>query len=178
MSDINPRDERFVAAIARSQVPLSAFLRTLMLRSMADVDDVLQETHMVLWRKRAEYDPERPFMPWACRIAYLQALAFQKKQGRHSCHSLSEPLLEDVSLLSAAEAEKSDEKMKLLELCLQKLSESRRRLLRSRYQHQMPLKDLAESQGRTADALSMELYRIRAVLRNCVQQRMETEVAP
>jgi len=38
-----------------------------MVRNAADADDVLQETNLVLWRKTADFDPAREFMPWAMR---------------------------------------------------------------------------------------------------------------
>ena len=41
--------------------------------------DVLQEANVVLWEKAHEYDPTRPFAPWAYRIAYLQVLAYRKR---------------------------------------------------------------------------------------------------
>ncbi|QDV66703.1 RNA polymerase sigma factor [Rosistilla carotiformis] len=169
-------DEQFVASIARSQVPLRAFLRTL-LRCDADLDDVLQETNMVLWRKRVEYDPSRTFMSWACKIAHLQTLAYWKKHGRQRHQSLSEPMIAEIAAISAQQAEHANEKLTLLRSCLQQLNETRRRLLQSRYQKQVPVKLLAESQGRTAESLAMELFRIRVQLRGCVERKLDAEVA-
>ncbi|QDS88467.1 RNA polymerase sigma factor [Rosistilla ulvae] len=170
------RDERFVALVASSQVPLRAFLRTL-LRCDADLDDVLQETNMVLWRKRGDYDPTRTFMSWACKIAHLQTLAYWKKHGRQCHQSLSEPLVAEIAAISAQQAEETNEKLALLRSCVQQLNETRRRLLQSRYQKQVSVKQLAEVQGRTAESLAMELFRIRIQLRSCVERKLDAEVA-
>ena len=64
MSD-SDLDEEYVALIAGSQPALRGLLRAL-IRQASDVDDVLQETNTVLWRKRQEFDRDRPFLPWAC----------------------------------------------------------------------------------------------------------------
>src|SRR5687767_1685246 len=44
--------------------------------------DVLQETNVVLWEKAGEYDHDRPFLPWAYRVAHFQVLAYRKRLSR------------------------------------------------------------------------------------------------
>ena len=36
-----------------------------------DTKDVMQEVCISISRKFSEYDRARPFLPWACRFAYL-----------------------------------------------------------------------------------------------------------
>ena len=55
----------------------------------AGARDVLQETNLVLWDKAQEYDPARPFLPWAYRIAYLQVLAYRKQPRGAGWSSMS-----------------------------------------------------------------------------------------
>ena len=38
-----------------------------------DARDVLQETAIALLRTIDKYDPDRPFVPWACRFALNEA---------------------------------------------------------------------------------------------------------
>lgn len=168
-------DEQFVALVARHQLPLTAFLRTL-LRAQADVDDVLQETNLVLWRKRAEYDFERPFATWACRIAQLQVLSFFKSRGQKAHVSLSEQLLEELAEASRLQFEQADRRCEALKQCVQKLPPSQQALLRSRYQQNISVSDLAEKHGRTPQALAMMLYRMRNVLKQCVERALRVEV--
>jgi len=59
----SPRWDRFVAEIAGAQAGLRAFLRSL-LPCPGDADDVLQETNLVLWRKREEFDEDDFFSLW------------------------------------------------------------------------------------------------------------------
>ncbi|MEZ5948724.1 MAG: sigma-70 family RNA polymerase sigma factor [Planctomycetaceae bacterium] len=168
-------DEQFVALVARHQLPLTAFLRTL-LRAHADVDDVLQETNLVLWRKRAEYDIERPFATWACRIAQLQVLSLLKSRGQKTHVSLSEQLLEELADASRQQIEQADRRYEELRRCVQKLPASQQSLLRSRYQQNISVADLAQKHGRTPQALAMMLYRMRNLLKECVERALRVEV--
>src|SRR5436189_5016499 len=47
-----------------------------------DLDDLMQETSLKLWQEFEDYDPQRPFLPWAMRIAYFQVLRFRKTRSR------------------------------------------------------------------------------------------------
>ena len=86
-----PPSVDFLSHVSRAQRSLYAFILTLV-RQSADAEDVLQETNVVLWRKAGEYDPTREFMPWALRIAQLQAMAHLKRQKRVPL-TFDEPLL-------------------------------------------------------------------------------------
>ena len=55
-----------------------------------DARDVLQETAIALYNKIDDYDPSRPFAPWAFRFAYHMTL---KQPGE--IDSLA-PILESV----------------------------------------------------------------------------------
>src|SRR4051812_31639710 len=34
-----------------------------------DAEEIVQQTAVELWKKFAQYDPQQPFTPWACRFA-------------------------------------------------------------------------------------------------------------
>ena len=55
-------EENIIGLITKNQGALRAYIYTL-LPDPALVDDILQETNLVIWRKASEYDPARPFMP-------------------------------------------------------------------------------------------------------------------
>ena len=62
MSDQN----EFLRLLLAAETDLRAFVRSV-LRDSAAVDDVFQETALVLWERFAEYDPARPFGAWGAR---------------------------------------------------------------------------------------------------------------
>ena len=93
----------FIAQFTASQRHLLAFIQSLVWHP-TDADDVLQEANLVLWRKAAEYDPARPFLPWAMRIAQPQAMAWLTSRGRAK-QRFADTLLETIAAEAVAEAD-------------------------------------------------------------------------
>src|SRR6185295_12728416 len=97
-----------------------------------EIEDVLQETALVLWRKFALYDPDKSFTSWALGIAHFEL--------RHSQRSLSRAPLaldEKTSELLARRAEQSpvpDAVQSRLERCLSKLDARSREALTLYYE--------------------------------------------
>ena len=64
------------------------------------VDDLVQETLISLHRKRASYDPSRPFLPWLAAIARYRWVDRLRQTYRHAADELqdqhSEESHEDV----------------------------------------------------------------------------------
>jgi RNA polymerase sigma-70 factor, ECF subfamily len=50
--------------------------------SAADAEDLAQEVFVVMWRRRADYDPRRPLRPWLSGIAFRLVSDFRKRTGR------------------------------------------------------------------------------------------------
>lgn len=48
----------------------------------ADARDVVQESLIALWKKRAQYDPAFPFVPWACRFALNEIRMHRRRESR------------------------------------------------------------------------------------------------
>jgi RNA polymerase sigma-70 factor (ECF subfamily) len=48
----------------------------------ADAEDLAQDVFLVVCRRWAEYDPERPIRPWLTGIAYRVAYDFRRRAGR------------------------------------------------------------------------------------------------
>jgi len=147
-------------------------------RAASDVDDVLQETNLVLWRKRSDYDPDRPFANWACRIAHYQALSFLQSRGRKPHISLSDELVEDLANRATQQLEQVDERVEQLRRCVAKLPTNQRSILQSRYQHNVSVIDLAEQLERQPQAVAMTLYRLRKSLKECVERALKVGVQP
>jgi RNA polymerase sigma-70 factor (ECF subfamily) len=167
--DMSPNWDLFVAEIARSQPGLRVFLRSL-LPVASDADDVLQETNLILWRKRDEFDPDRPFGPWARRIAYFQTLAFLKTRSRARESRFSDGMMESIAAEVDTRCEEADARLAALRLCLEKLPDEDRRLLESRYAGGVAVREMALAAERSPDALSMHLHRLRKRLATCIER--------
>jgi RNA polymerase sigma-70 factor (ECF subfamily) len=163
----------FIGHITRAQRALHAFIFTLV-RSAADADDVLQETNLVLWRKAAEFDPTREFMPWAFRIAQFQAMAHLKKLQRSRVF-FDDELLSRLADEAVAEFADLDARRRALAGCLHKLPEPQRALIAQRYEPSACVNDLARARATTPKALSEMLRRIRHTLTLCVERSLRQE---
>jgi RNA polymerase sigma-70 factor, ECF subfamily len=49
-----------------------------------EADDLVQEVLLVMWRRRADYDPSRPLRPWLGGIAIKVAAAYRKRKVREA----------------------------------------------------------------------------------------------
>lgn len=168
----NP-EERMVALITRHQGALRGYIQSLMPTQSQLVDDVLQETNLFLWRNAEEYDATRPFMPWACRIAFFQMKSARRDSGRDR-HMFNSEL---VDLLASEEYDDEEETAALdqaLQECLAELPQEKRDLIIDRYRSDVSVGDLAAARGQKPNAVYQELHRIRLLLEACVARKTTT----
>ena len=71
----------FVTLVGRHQSRIRRLVRSLV-PNLADADDVLQNTHLVLWREFHRFAPGTDFAAWAGSVAFHEVLAWRKKRGR------------------------------------------------------------------------------------------------
>ncbi|YCM42955.1 sigma-70 family RNA polymerase sigma factor [Verrucomicrobiaceae bacterium 227] len=158
------RQERFVVALSSAQSALYRHIFAL-LPYPDQVDDVLQETNIVLWRKAAEFDESRDFMPWAKTIARYQVLAAIRDNSRDRL-VLDERLIDLLS--DEADLNPIPPRLHALEVCLSKLGGRKRDLILSRYRQGSSVEEIANSHQRPVGSISQALYRIRQTLIKCV----------
>lgn len=162
-----------VQQIARHQSRLRAFVRCLLVRS-SDVDDVLQEINAVLWEKADEFEPGTDFWAWASQIARYKVLNQLRNYGR-------ERLVFDLAIVERlADVAKHrltdlDARREALEGCLNKLAPPQRQLIDLRYVDGHAIERIAQTVGRSAGSIRQTLYRIRAVLLECIQRQLSSE---
>lgn len=164
----------FVGHLTGCQSSLYVFISTL-LGGAEGAADVLQETNIVLWNKAGEYDPARPFLPWAYTFARFQVMAWRKKQSR-SRLVLDDELVARVAEEFESKDGRADRELEALENCLTLLPPAQRELLDSRYFHGNAVNMIAGKTGRPENVISASLYRIRKVLMDCVKSKLEPEV--
>jgi DNA-directed RNA polymerase specialized sigma24 family protein len=75
------RYETFVRLYTQHETNLRSFSRSL-LPSWDDVDEVMQQTAIVLWRKFDQFDLNTEFMKWACVVARFEILAYRRNMAR------------------------------------------------------------------------------------------------
>ncbi|MGD9635397.1 MAG: sigma-70 family RNA polymerase sigma factor [Pirellulales bacterium] len=167
------RDDQIVAQIAQHQGALYAYILSLLFRRQ-DALDVLQETNMVLWRKREQAPVGAEFLPWACRVASFEVLEYKRKFSRDR-HFFSDSMIANLAETTVTAAVDHDARIQALQHCVQRLSERSRDLLLERYDRCQGVAEIAERSSQSVAAVAQALYRIRQRLLSCVQKAIALE---
>ena len=172
-----PPDERryedFVRLLVGREARLRAFLRTL-LPTWNDVDDVLQETSLVAWRKFAQFEDGTNFLNWLFAIGRFEALKHLRQHAR-SPLVFSDAVLELLADETAADTERLEAERRALTACLERLDPAQRELLEHAYQPGAKFHEVAARAGRSATGFYKVIQRLRAALLDCVQRQLQAE---
>lgn len=160
--------EEIVAHITGCQSSLYAYILSL-IPNPQRAEDLLQETNLVLWRKRDEFEPGTSFIAWACQVAYFNVLGFRRKMARDR-HTFDDALFDYLAERQIERADELEERRVALRNCLEKLPDNQRELIRARYEPGASVQRMADERSTTEGALSQMLYRIRATLLSCIKK--------
>ncbi len=163
-------DEEFIRLFTTTQRPL--FLHILpLVGNGTDADEVLQETNLIMWSKRRQFQPGTSFLAWGRAIARLEVFRFRRTRGT-KLRFLDGQLLDVV----ASHSEETDDEVEIrkeaLARCIRKLSAKDRNLLRLRYTPGSSGDEIAKQLGRPANSVYQSLGRIRRALADCIQRRL------
>ena len=164
--------ERFARLHTDAQRRIFSFIRTLV-HGWANAEEVLQETNVTIWNKRDDFDLGTNFMHWANRIAYYEVLKFRAKSQKAPL--LSDKSIEHIAVTMLDLDDSLQHQSKILEGCLQKLSEKDQKLISRRYFDDTSVQSLAELLGRSVRSVHRSLQRIRNQLRRCILHTLATE---
>lgn len=164
-------EQQFVQNLTDWQNPLFGYVVTL-LGNTHDARDVLQQTNLVMWRRRDTFTPGTDFGAWARRCAYYQALAFLRDRKRGP-GLLGEELLSLIAQEGDQDPfiEENERKLALRD-CLACLSDDQRALIKRRYQDGTPVRALAAELGKSESAIKMTLMRVRELLQVCITTKL------
>lgn len=170
-SDSGDNYERFVQLLSKNEPQIRAFLRS-MLYSWNDVDEVMQNTSLVLWRKFSKFEADSNFLAWACTIARFEVLSFRRSKARDR-HVFSEDLIKQLSETAQDYlVEEASDEREALQFCLRKLPETLRKSLLAAYEPGVKIREVAQEVGKTANAFYKILNRTRASLLNCITEQL------
>ncbi len=145
-----------------------------LLPRQADVEDVMQEVSIQLWRKLDEFDPEQPFVPWAIRFAYLEVLKWRQRQARERV-LFSEELVAQLDATIEEESPLLEVRRRALDGCLKKLGDNDRRLLLARYGQHGAVQRQAARSGIDVRRLYYVVEKLRGRLLGCIETTLARE---
>ena len=165
----------FLRLFVKHEPALRAFARVL-LPTWESVDEVMQESSVVMWKKLSQLDVAENFLPWAKMIVRFEALRLRRDHARDR-HLFGDELIE----LLANEADEVREDVwererAALRECLSQLAAHHRELVLAPYAGEGRVTRLAEETDRTINSLYKLLGRLREKLALCVQHKLAKSI--
>ncbi len=139
-----------------------------------DAAEILAATNLTAWENFSQFQPGTKFLAWIRRIAWHRTIAYRREKML-GVRVLEPDVLEGVAAqYEASESREESLSLESLKHCLGKLTSGDRQLVLQRYEPGASVKSLAESLGRSPNALSKALGRIRGQLYDCIRVAMNS----
>ena len=154
---------------------LRAYLQA-MLRDHDLVDDTLSDTAVEVARCWEAYNPTLPFGPWVRGVA--RRLALKRLRGRRRLQlGLPDDVLESLgeAMDQIGDRVSQEAQKQQLRLCLERLTEGNRELVRLRYFEEQSLEVVGLRSRRSMGALYTAFSRIHAALLRCMEKASAKE---
>jgi RNA polymerase sigma-70 factor, ECF subfamily len=165
----------FIQLLTSNQSRLFAYLLSL-LGNRQQAEDVMQETNMILWRKASQFQLGTNFNAWMFKIAYYQVLDHRRKRNKQALFIQNDEFLAELADTAATTSDIMDRQQDALRLCLDKLPERQRDIVRRRYSDGESIKSVAQQIGVAASAVKQTLFRARVSLIDCVHHRLKEQI--
>ncbi|HOQ04817.1 MAG TPA: sigma-70 family RNA polymerase sigma factor [Anaerohalosphaeraceae bacterium] len=137
-----------------------------------DAEDVFQNTTFVLWKKFDRYQPGSDFLAWSIMIARFEILSYYKKKKSEGGLYFDEEMQKILDAEMKAFDSRFEQRMDALRECLKKLISEEVRLLKMRYEENLPLARIAERLSITSAAVFKRISKIHSRLIQCIRQRI------
>ncbi len=145
------------------------------LGAWSDVDDLVQETNLVLIQKRHNFEAGTNFIAWSFRVAYFKATTWRRDRMREGRVVLSEAAFQEIAAHAETHFEDRQPALDVLAQCLKRLPPAERQLVNHKYVERRSLVELAVALGCRANSLHKTLSRIRLTLRHCVHKHLRPQ---
>ena len=176
MTEENP-DHEFIRLLTQHQMAVLAYIRSLM-PGCPGAQDVLQQTNLKLWEKKAGFEMGTNFKAWAFAVARFEVLNQRKRIRGDGWMVFGDQVAGLIAGDLVDDDNEHDEMMRALECCLEKLRPHDRELVQMRYASDQGLDAYARTLKRSSGTLKTRLFRIRAALRRCIEENMNGEGEP
>ena len=165
------RDDELVRLLTTHKRQLFGLIFALV-HSVADAEDVFQQTCLVMWEKFDQFEPETDFVAWAGSIARFKAIDMLRARKRQRVQ-FSPTLLEQLAEQSQSRPEHYEARAEALEGCKEKLSSRDRQTLQACYEQGTTIKQAAAKLKRPVGSVYDSLSRIRRALLACIEHTLE-----
>lgn len=166
-------DSGFMERLVPCQSRLYRFIASLV-PDRTDAEDLFQKSCLSAWEERGKYDEARELFPWLCGIARNHVRHHYR--SRHASPvQLAADVVEQLVDLRIAEEAREEQRQRALGACLEKLPGKDRQVLEAYYGQRRPVRSVADSLGRSAEAVFKTLQRARSALHDCIASNLSGE---
>jgi RNA polymerase sigma-70 factor, ECF subfamily len=167
------REERFMDLFLANQRRIYAYVLALV-PHREDAEDLVQDTCRVMWQKFDEFTGRGDFAAWGISIARYRVLDYRRKLGVRRA-AFSNRTMEAIADQMARVGCQSNCRLDALLLCMAKLRELDRELMRLRYNVGASTREVAAQVGRSPESVYKSLNRIHNQLLLCIRDEMSKE---
>lgn len=165
--------DQFAELYVRHERRIYSYISSLVV-NRNDIEDIFQQTCMVLWKKWNQYDPVYDFAGWGCGIARNEVRNYLRTR-RGVLRQFSDEAIEGISSEHLEMGRQLDVRHQALVDCLAKLPPRQRELVEKCYSDDNSIRSVAQSLRLTPTALYMKLHRIRRALLDCISLALRGE---
>lgn len=144
-----------------------------------DADEVAQRTFLAVYTRLGEFQDGTNFNAWLFAIARFQLMTEAtrlRRQADYHARFAPELLSRELDRRAAGPDDATQDRLRHLSTCLDRVPEKDRRVLDWRYRDQLPIEDMASRIGRSGAAVKKLLWTLRLKLRECIDAKLSAEV--
>jgi RNA polymerase sigma-70 factor, ECF subfamily len=164
-------DQKFEEIVSQTQAQIRAYIAGMGV-PLHDVDDIAQKVYLTFYRNHENMPKGIEPVRWLKGVAKntcLNHFRSEKRQADRHLNAVAE-LLSQVEDDTEVEADPSQTALKH---CLSELSEKNQKIIRLRYEEGHPTEMIGKLLAITDAAVRITLFRLRNVLKSCVQKKMQ-----
>ena len=149
-----------------------------MTKSREAAEEISQDTFIKVFKNLIKFKGDSKFSTWLYRIAYHTSLDRIKKDKKtNNTFQMNEITLNQIqSVENILEGIERKERAKIMESCLQKLSDDERAIIWMFYYDELSLKEIIEVTNLSEANIKVKLHRARKKLLTIVKENVEPEL--
>lgn len=145
-----------------------------------DADEVAQRTFLAVYTRLDEFQDGTNFDAWLFTIARFQLMTEStrlRRQADYHTRFAPDLLARELDRRSAGPDEATQDRLRHLATCLDRVGEQERQVLGWRYQDQLPIEEMAARIGRSGAAVKKLLWTLRLKIRECIDAKLSAEAS-
>jgi RNA polymerase sigma-70 factor (ECF subfamily) len=172
--------DEFVMLLARQGPRVRAFVATLIGYDADTIDEVMQATMLIAWKKldTFRYEDQQPteeLIRWVCTIARFEVLGYLRDKRRRQTLAFDEELVGELANMQEEHGDLLEARRSALRGCLKQLDPKQQEAIRMRYGVGLSMTEVATRQNRSVKAATVAMCRVRKALERCIRQALTRE---